>query len=313
MDDLMNRILITGGAGFIGSNIAVEIADKFDVVVFDNLATGSKGNLADVDGKIEFVEGDIRNLESVKRAMKGVDYVLHQAALSSVGRSVNDPLATNSANVEGTLNVLVAAKDEGVGRVVYASSSSVYGDQPTVLKKESMKPNPLSPYAVSKLAGEHYCGVFYRIYGLETVALRYFNVFGPRQDPSSQYSAVMPRFITAIRKGESPVIFGDGKQTRDFTFVGNVVSANMLAMSAKGAAGEVFNIACGQRVSVNELIKKLNRIMGKEIKPKYEKPRPGDVKDSLADISKARRVLGYKPLLGFDEGLRRTVEWFLEK
>ncbi|MEW6328531.1 MAG: SDR family oxidoreductase [Candidatus Micrarchaeota archaeon] len=306
----MKRVLITGGAGFIGSNIALELADRFEVVVFDNLSTGDEANLADVMKKVEFISGDIREIGSVKKAVRGVDYVLHQAALPSVVRSVNDPSATSGVNVEGTLNVLLAARDEGVGRVVYASSSSVYGDQPAVLKNEKMKPNPLSPYAVSKLAAEHYCRVFYKIYGLETVALRYFNVFGPRQSPNSQYAAAIPKFISAMRKGERPVIFGDGKQSRDFTYVGDVVRANLLALKARRAPGEVFNIACGRRTTLNALIEKINGLLGTEIKPRYEKPRAGDVLHSLADISKARRILGYAPRYALEDGLKETIEWF---
>lgn len=306
----MSRYLVTGGAGFIGSHIVHRlVSDGCPVRVLDNFTTGKRENIADVMDRIELMEGSIADLDTVRTAMRGVDYVLHQAALPSVPRSVEDPIASNLANIDGTLNVLVAARDAGAKRVVYASSSSVYGDSPTMPKREDMPPNPLSPYALTKLAGEFYCRVFYTIYGLETVSLRYFNVFGPRQDPASQYAAVIPRFVTAMLAGEQPVIYGDGTQTRDFTFVGNNVEANLLACTAPGAAGKVFNIACGERYSLLDLVNMINRLLGTDIQPRFEPGRPGDVKHSLADISRAAETLGYSPSVGFEDGLREVVEW----
>lgn len=305
--------LVTGGAGFIGSHIVERLVrEGHKVRVIDNLSTGNKENIEPFLEEIEFIEGDIRDLELVREAMEGVDYVLHQAAVPSVPRSVKDPLTTNSANVEGTLNILIAARDTGVKRVVYASSSSAYGDAPILPKHEEMKPEPRSPYAVSKLAGELYCQAFYHVYGLETVVLRYFNVFGPRQDPESQYAAVVPKFITALLRGEPTTIFGDGEQSRDFTYIENVVEANLLAAKAPDVAGEVFNIACGERITVNELTRLLAEIAGAnpELKPEYAPRRPGDVRHSLADISKAGRLLGYEGKVSASEGLRQTVEWY---
>ncbi len=303
--------LVTGGAGFIGSHLVEELVKQGeDVRVLDNLSTGKKKNIEPFLSKIEFVEGDIRELELVKKAMDGVDYVLHQAAVPSVPRSVKDPLTSNSANVEGTLNVLIAARDAGVKRVVYASSSSVYGDTPVLPKHEEMKQAPRSPYAVSKLAGELYCQAFYHVYGLETVALRYFNVFGPWQDPESQYAAVVPKFITALLHSEPPMIFGDGEQSRDFTYIENVVEANLLAAKAPGVAAEVCNIACGERITINELARMLAEIIGVNIEPEHTPPRSGDVRDSLADISKAKRLLGYEGAVAVREGLEQTVEWY---
>ena len=302
---------VTGGAGFIGSHIVERlIRDGKSVRVIDDLSTGRRENIAPFSGEIEFIEGDVRDLDALRDAMDGVGYVFHQAAIPSVPRSVADPAATNAANVDGTLNVLLAARDAGVKRVVYASSSSVYGDTPTLPKREEMKPEPRSPYAVSKLAGELYCRVFYDVYGLETVALRYFNVFGPRQDPASEYSAVVPKFITALLRGDPPTIYGDGNQSRDFTYVENVVEANLLAARASGAPGEVFNIACGERITVGELARLLADILGVERKPVHVPPRPGDVKHSLADIARARETLGYRVGIDVREGLRRTVEWY---
>lgn len=305
--------LVTGGAGFIGSHIVERLVrEGHKVRVIDNLSTGNKENIEPFLEEIEFIEGDIRDLELVREAMEGVDYVLHQAAVPSVPRSVKDPLTTNSANVEGTLNILIAARDAGVKRVVYASSSSAYGDAPTLPKHEEMTLEPRSPYAVSKLAGELYCQAFYHVYGLETVALRYFNVFGPQQDPESQYAAVVPKFIMALLSGEPPTIFGDGEQSRDFTYVENIVEANLLAAEAPDVAGEVFNIACGERITVNELTRLLAEIAGAnpELKPEYAPRRPGDVRHSLADISKAGRLLGYEGKVSASEGLRQTVEWY---
>jgi len=310
-EDVMARILITGGAGFIGSNLAHALWRKHDVVVLDDFSTGRKGNLEGAD--VELIEGSICDLETVRRASAGADFILHQAALPSVPRSIKDPLASNEANVRGTLNILIAARDEGVGRVVYASSSSVYGEQEGRAKRESLPPNPLSPYAASKLAGEMYCRAFHSSYGLETVCLRYFNVFGPRQNPEGEYAAVVPKFIRALLRGEQPVIYGDGRQSRDFTFVENVVQANILAMRARGAAGKTFNIACGRSHTILHLLHTLEEITGRRARPKFLPPRKGDIRHSLADISLAKMILSYSPKIGFEEGLRKTAEWFEEK
>jgi nucleoside-diphosphate-sugar epimerase len=260
--------------------------------------------------KIEFIEGDLRNLDTVTKVMKDVDYVIHQAALPSVPKSVDLPIESNQHNINATLNVLFAAKEENVKRVVYAASSSAYGDQPQSPKVETMMPMPMSPYAVNKLAGEHYCAAFYKVYGLETVALRYFNVFGPRQDPTSFYSAVIPKFITALLKNESPTIFGDGEQSRDFTYIDNVVAANLLACKANEVGGHLFNIACGESFTLNQLYDNLQEIIGTNIKVKYEAPRIGDVKHSLADITKANDMLGFEVRVNFEDGLKKTVNWF---
>ena len=308
----MSFYLVTGGGGFIGSNIVEELLKRgHKVRVLDNFSTGKRENLLPFLDRIELVEGDIRSYHIVRAAVEGVDFILHQAALPSVPRSINDPLTTNEVNVVGTLNILNAAKDVGVKRIVYASSSSIYGDLETMPKTEDMLPKPLSPYAVSKLAGEKYCQVFTRLYGLETVALRYFNVFGPRQDPNSQYSAVIPKFINMIQQGQSPTVFGDGEQSRDFTFVQNVVHANLLACEEglENLSGEVFNIAFGKRVTINNLLDHINQILKTDVKPIYADPRPGDVKHSLANIGKARQFLGYEPEVDFEEGLRRTIEF----
>jgi len=303
--------LVTGGAGFIGSNTAEQLVKRGEEVrILDNFSTGKKENIVKFKDSIELIEGDLRDLEIVKRAMVGVDFVLHQGALPSVQRSIEDPLTTNKVNILGTLNVLLAAREAKVKRVVHASSSSVYGDTPTLPKKEVMKTSPRSPYAVSELIGEEYCRIYYTIYGLETVSLRYFNVFGPRQDPSSQYAAVIPKFITLMLRGESPPIYGDGEQSRDFTFVDNVVKANLKACEAKEAPGGVFNIACGKSVTINELLQRLNGILETRIKPTYQSPRKGDVRHSLADISQARKTLHYSPEIGFAAGLEKTVQWF---
>lgn len=307
----MVTYLVTGGAGFIGSNIVEELLKRRQKVrVLDNFSTGKRENILPFLDKIELIEGDIRDYRAVKGAIEGVDFVLHQAALPSVPRSIKDPIATNEVNVSGTLNILDAAKNTGVKRVIYASSSSVYGNSETLPKRESMTPEPISPYAVSKLTGEKYCEVFYEVYGLETVILRYFNVFGPRQDPNSQYSAVIPKFIAVMKKGEKPVIYGDGEQSRDFTFVTNVVEANLLALEKEGVAGEIFNVAFGERSSVNNLIEELNKIFESNIEAICTKPRTGDVKHSLADITKARKLLGYNSFINFQDGLRETVKWF---
>ncbi|MBW2979905.1 SDR family oxidoreductase [Candidatus Woesearchaeota archaeon] len=305
------RFLVTGGAGFIGSNIVEGLLSKgYQVKIIDNLSTGNLKNLSGMLDKIEFIEGDIGDLKLLKESFKDVDFVLHQAALRSVPRSIKEPIKTNEVNANGTLKVLVAARDAGVKRVVYASSSSVYGDCKSLPNMESMEAKPISPYAISKLVGEHYCRLFYDTYGLETVSLRYFGVFGPRQDPDSQYSSVIPLFIKAFMHGKKPAIFGDGKQTRDFTFVKNVVGANILACSSKNACGKVFNIACNKSTNLIELIVKIGKIFGREIKPTYTRPREGDVKHTLADISLAGKILGYKPTHSIDEGLKLTVDWY---
>jgi UDP-glucose 4-epimerase len=307
----MSLMLVTGGAGFIGSHIAERLLGQgHDVRVLDNFSTGRRENLGDFGDRIDLVEGDIRDLDDVRRATAGVDVVFHEAALASVPRSVDDPATSNDVNVRGTLNVLVGSRDAGVRRLVYASSSSIYGESPELPKREVMAPAPESPYAVAKLAGEYYCGVFSRLYGLDCVALRYFNVFGPRQDPASQYAAVVPIFVTALLKGGRPTVYGDGEQSRDFTYVENVVEANMLAADVDGCAGEVINAACGSTVTVNELYQRLSDLAGASVDPIYKDPRPGDVKHSFADISKARRLLGFCPSVGFEDGLVRTLEWF---
>lgn len=309
----MATYLVTGGAGFIGSNIVCELLTRGETVrVFDNFSTGRRVNLEDVLAEIELIEGDLRQLDDCRRAVRGVDYVLHQGAIPSVQRSVDNPLASHQVNSTGTLNLLVAARDTGARRLVCASSSSIYGDSPTLPKREEMTPQPKSPYAVSKLAAEKYCQAFTQVYGLETVCLRYFNVFGPRQDPTSQYSAVIPLFIKAMLAGESPTIHGDGLQSRDFTFVRNVIEANLLAATAPGVAGQVFNVACGQRYTLLDLITLLNEILGTQIEPVFDSARSGDVKHSLADISRAANMLNYKVLVDFKEGLRRTTEWYRE-
>jgi UDP-glucose 4-epimerase len=304
----MMKALVTGGAGFIGSHLVDGLlARGADVRVLDNLSTGHRANLAGVLGDVELVEGDIRSPAAVRRAVDGCDVVLHHAALPSVPRSVADPAGSHAVNATGTLNVLMAARDEGVRRVVYASSSSVYGADPTLPKHESARPLPLSPYAVAKLAGETYCASFLGVYGLEAVALRYFNVFGPRQDPASEYAAVIPKFMAALSAGRPPTIFGDGEQSRDFTYVDNIVEANLAALDAPGAAGEVMNVACGQRTTLNELAHGLIDRFDLDVEPAYGPARPGEVRHSLADVEKASRLLGYEPRIDFAEGLGRTV------
>lgn len=309
----MANYLITGGAGFIGSNLVEELLKRGEFIrIIDNLSTGRLENIKEFLTEIEFVEGDLRNIEDVKKAVKGIDYVLHQAAIPSVPRSIIDPITSNSSNVDGTLNLLVVSKDVGVKRIVIASSSSVYGDSEVLPKVEDMIPNPLSPYAITKYIEEIYGRIFYRIYGLETVSLRYFNVFGPKQNPESQYAAVIPKFITNMLRGESPVIYGNGEQTRDFTYVDNVVKANILAVLSENVGhGEVINVACGERISLNQLVDKINKILGTTIKPIYEKPRIGDIEHSLASIEKARNLLGYGVKVYFEEGLRKTIKHFL--
>jgi nucleoside-diphosphate-sugar epimerase len=307
---------VTGGAGFIGSHLARHLLeDGRPVRVLDNFATGRRSNLRVLGDDAEIVEGDIQSYERVSRAVAGCETVLHQAALPSVPRSIQDPLTSNATNVIGTLNVLLAARDHGVRRVVLASSSSVYGANPKLPKHEDDPALPISPYASAKLAGESYARSFHNVYGLETVMLRYFNVFGPRQDPSSAYAAVIPSFISRLAAGESPVIYGDGEQSRDFTYVENVVQANLQALQAPaaGVAGQVFNIACGDRVTLNRLLAELQAIIGSDVPAAYAAPRPGEVRHSLADISRAREGLGYEPTVGLTDGLRRTVEALLEE
>jgi len=309
----MALYLITGVAGFIGSSLARAVLAQGDQVRgIDNFATGKRENLSEILDKIDFREADIGNLDSLHQACRDVDYIFHEAAIPSVPKSVLDPLGSNRANVDGTVHLLIAARDAKVKRVVYAASSSAYGDTPTLPKHEGMPPNPISPYAVAKLASEYYMKSFYRCYGLETVCLRYFNIFGPRQDPSSTYSGVLAKFITLMLQGEQPTIFGDGKQSRDFTYIDNVISANLLAAKAPAAqvAGEVFNVATGARFDLNQTFQLLKNITGYSGDVKYAPERPGDVKHSLADLSRTEKHLGYKPLVNFEEGLRRTVEWY---
>ena len=306
----MSLNLVTGGAGFIGSNIVAELVrQKKRVRVLDNFATGRRENLIPFGKDVELIEGSLTDLETVRLAVRGVDVVFHQAALPSVPRSIDQPINCNEVNIGGTLNVFVASKDEGVRRVIIASSSSVYGNTEVQPKDEGMSLRPLSPYAVSKLAGESYASVFSRVYGLQTVALRYFNVFGPRQNPHTQYAAVIPRFIKAMSRGERPVIYGDGLQSRDFSYVENVVQANLLAAEAPSVGGELMNIACGEAHSLLNLVEILNRLLGTNINPVFEPARKGEVLHSLASISRAHRLLGYKPSVLWEEGLKRTLDW----
>lgn len=306
----MTRYLVTGGAGFIGSNIAQALLARGEQVrVLDNFSTGKRENLRDLSGDLEIIEGDITQLATVREAMAGVDYVFHEAAIASVQSSVDDPVATDRVNVGGTLNVLWAAQAAGVRRLVYAASSAAY-ESGSERKREDMRVRPVSPYGVSKLAGEFYCSAFYHVYGLETVALRYFNVFGPRQDPDSEYSAVIPRFIRALLNGQQPHIFGDGEQTRDFTFVANVVAGNLLALEVPNAVGHIYNIATGRPISLNDLAQTLGEILQVPVQPTYAPARPGDIRHSSADIAQARTVLGYLPSIGIESGLEATVAWF---
>jgi len=303
--------LVTGGAGFIGSHITERLVrDGHNVRVLDDFSSGKQANLDSFASDIELIKGDIRDAGLVRKATTGVDIVFHEAALGSVPRSVADPLTTHEVNITGTLNVLIAARDAGVKRVVYASSSSVYGETPVLPKVEDMIPQPLSPYALSKLAGEQYSRVFKQVYGFEMVCLRYFNIFGPRQDPDSEYAAVIPRFAIALLSGEPPTIYGNGLQSRDFTYVENVVNANLLAAEAEGVAGQAFNVACGGRYTLLDLIATLKEMIGGNIEPIHEPSRVGDVRDSQASIEAAKRALGYEVSVGFEEGLQRTVEWY---
>jgi len=306
----MAHYLVTGGAGFIGSHLAEELVRRGDRVrVVDNLSTGKRQNLAHIPD-LEFIEGDLSDLDVARRAVDGVQFVLHQAALPSVPRSVQDPITSNRANIDATLNLLVAARDAGVRRVVYAGSSSAYGNTPTLPKVETMPTAPLSPYALQKLVCEQYCQMFTRLYGLETVTIRYFNVFGPRQDPSSPYSGVISLFISAVCEKRRPTIYGDGEHTRDFTYVANVVDGVLRAVRAPEASGEVINVATAGRVSLNELFRAIRDLVGGDVEPIYAEPRAGDVRDSQADISKAARLLGYEPSVPFEAGLEKTIAWY---
>ncbi|HKG46807.1 MAG TPA: SDR family oxidoreductase [Pyrinomonadaceae bacterium] len=309
---LTGTVLITGGAGFIGSHIAAALmASGARVRVLDDLSTGHRENLEEIGGDLDFIEGSVADDALLNKVLEGVEVVFHEAAIPSVPRSVEAPRQTHVASVDGTFSLLMAARDNRVRRVVYAASSSAYGDQPTLPKAEQMLPDPLSPYAVAKLVGEYYCQVFTRVYGLETVSLRYFNVFGPRQDPGSQYSGVVSRFISTLLSGERPVIFGDGEQSRDFTYIDNVVAANVSAATSKGASGKVINVANGQRITLNQLLAELKDLTGKQdVTAEYRDPRVGDVKHSLADISLAREFLGYESKVDLREGLQRTIEWW---
>ncbi len=303
------KTLVTGGAGFIGSHLAEELSKDNEVIILDNLSTGRMENIKDLvkKGNVKFVKGSMTDFSLLQDLIGDVDYVFHQGAIPSVPRSIEKPSASNDANINGTLNVLMASKEAGVKKVIYASSSSVYGDAAEMPKREDMKPNPLSPYAVTKIAGEYYCKVFQEVYGLKTVSLRYFNVFGQRQDPTSEYAAVIPKFITSILNNKPPTIYGDGEQSRDFTFVKHVVEANILA--AESDATGVFNIACGRRITINKLVDMINEILGKDVKPVYVASRAGDIKHSLADISRAKSF-GYEPKSNFKEGLMETIRWF---
>jgi UDP-N-acetylglucosamine/UDP-N-acetyl-alpha-D-glucosaminouronate 4-epimerase len=307
----MGIYLVTGGAGFIGSHIATALVERGDRVrVLDNLSTGHSKNLAHLGDRVDFIAGDLVDRVVVEQALDGVEVVFHEAALASVPRSVVAPLDTNAACVTGTVNLLDAARLCGVRRVVYGGSSSAYGDQPTPAKHEGLLPCPVSPYAAAKLAGEFYCQAFTATYGLETVTIRYFNVFGPRQDPKSEYAAVIPKFIAEILAGRRPTIFGDGRQSRDFTYIDNIVHGNLLAADAPAAVGKTINVACGQQFNLLELLDGINKALGTKVEPIFEPPRAGDVRDSLADITLARKLLTYEPVVGFDEGLRRTIDYY---
>jgi nucleoside-diphosphate-sugar epimerase len=307
------KYLVTGGAGFIGSNIVKRILEQGDFVrVLDNFSTGKRENIKDFldNPNFELIGGDITNMQIAKDAVRGMDFVLHQGAIPSVQRSVDDPLKSNDANINGTLNMLLAAKDEKIKRFVYAASSSAYGDNPALPKREDMPVLPISPYALTKYVGERYCQIFWKLYGLPTVCLRYFNVFGPKQDPASQYSAVIPKFITALLKGEKPIIYGTGEQSRDFTFVENVVDINLVSANSEKGFGEVFNVGCGDQISLNQLLETLKDILKTDVKADYKEARVGDVLHTRADISKAKEILGYLPKISTKEGLIKTVDWY---
>lgn len=309
----MAKYLVTGGAGFIGSHITEELVRRGESVrVLDNFLTGKKENLAPFLTDIDLIEGDIRDYSQCQKAVEGIDYVLHQAALPSVPRSVSDPITSNEINITGTLNMLFSSKEEGLESFVFASSSAVYGDDQRLPKKEGNEGSPLSPYALGKLTGEQYCRIFSQLYGFNTVSLRYFNIFGPRQDPFSQYAAAIPNFVTKILNNENPIIYGDGEQSRDFIYVSNVVEANLLVSQTQNDSGEVFNIACGNRTTVNVLVDEIKTVLGKDIPSNFTDPRPGDIRHSYADISKAVERLNYKPLITFSEGLAKTISWYKE-
>ena len=309
---LSGIVLVTGGAGFIGSHIAAALSERgARVRVIDDLSTGYRENVDEIGGEVDFVEASLADEKALRLALTDVELVFHEAAIPSVPRSVADPRQTHVASVDGTFSLLLAARERGVRRVIYAASSSAYGDQPELPKTEEMRPDPLSPYAVAKLVGEYYAQVFTRAYNLETVSLRYFNVFGPRQDPTSQYSGVISRFISALLSNERPEIFGDGEQSRDFTYINNVVDANLRAADSAACVGQVINVANGERITLNELLRVLKKLVGAiDVEPEYKEPRTGDVRDSLADISRARQMLGYEPRVGLEEGLRLTIDWW---
>jgi len=309
---LTGTAVVTGGAGFIGSHIANALTrNGLRVRIIDDLSTGHRENLDEITGDVEFTEGSVADEQLLKKVLDGAELVFHEAAIPSVPRSVEHPRQSHVASVDGTFSLLLAARDQNVRRVIYAASSSAYGDQPTLPKREDMLPDPLSPYAVAKLVGEYYCQVFARVYGLETISLRYFNVFGPRQDPGSQYSGVVSRFISVLLNNQQPVIYGDGEQSRDFTFIDNVIDANLKAANASRGFGSVMNVATGERITLNQLLDEVKAIVGKpEVKAEYQQPRVGDVRHSLADISRARELLGYQPTVGLREGLRRTIDWW---
>lgn len=307
----MSIFLVTGGAGFIGSHLVNHLVERGESVrILDNFSTGKDENIKTLKDRVSIFVGDICDTDLVRKAVNGVDYVLHQAALPSVPRSINDPISSNRTNVCGTLTLLIESKNAGVRRFVFASSSSVYGNPKNMPVDETFPSDPLSPYAVTKLSGEYYAKIYSKIYGLETIGLRYFNVFGPRQDAKSQYSAVIPIFTSRILNGKNPIIFGNGDQSRDFTYIDNVVEANMLAVTAKDVSGEIFSIACGERVSLNEMVSLFKTYLNKDIKPEYAPPRPGDINHSFANITKAEKLLGYKPKVLFREGLERTIDWY---
>ncbi|MCK6483601.1 MAG: SDR family oxidoreductase [Phycisphaerae bacterium] len=309
----MSVYLVTGGAGFIGSHLVERLVEQGRRLrVVDNFLTGKRENIAPFLDRVEFIEGDLRDPEMCRRACTGVSTVFHVAAMPSVPKSVADPVASHDHNVNATFYLLVAARDAGVQRFIYSASSSAYGDTPVLPKAEHMSPDPLSPYAVNKLAGEQYCRAFACVYGLKTVSLRYFNVFGPRQDPMSQYAAAIPAFVTRIMAGVPPIVYGDGEQTRDFTYIDNVVQANLLAAEADGLNGQTLNIACGDRISVNRIIARINELLGKSVRPRYVPPRAGDIKHSWADITLAQRTLGFRPAVSFDDGLQRSIRWYTE-
>ena len=309
----MQKYLVTGGAGFIGSNIVRKILEQDDFArIVDDFSTGRRENIEEFldNHNFELIEGDLTNLDIAKKAVEGIDFVLHQAAIPSVQRSIEDPIGSNNANINGTLNILIASRDAKIKSFVYASSSSAYGENPQLPKREDQPAFPISPYALTKYTGERYCQIFWKLYGLPTICLRYFNVFGPKQNPDSQYSAVIPKFIKALLKGEKPIIYGTGEQSRDFTFVDNVVSANLLSAKSEKGFGEIFNIACGDETKLNHLLSMLQEIIGAKIDAEYKNSRAGDVPNSRADISKAEQFLGYKPKIEFKEGLIKTIDWY---